>query len=193
MEKIFEGSYELTKEMLTDAYREYGKKMFVFRNVMTIIYIILGLYFLFLGIFREENKMCFVLAFVSLAIGFISWYNPRKARKNVIEVFDEIIGDKYECRILENSAEIKTISLADHTEDATDEEIEKAEEEGRTGIETTVFNFDKDTIVIEKNDYYIIGNKTVFFVLPKSGFENTQELTEFFSNKFGKDYKLINN
>ena len=64
MEKIFEGSYELTKEMLTDAYREYGKKMFVFRNVMTIIYIILGLYFLFLGIFREENKMCFVLAFV---------------------------------------------------------------------------------------------------------------------------------
>ena len=37
------------------------------------------------------------------------------------------------------------------------------------------------------------GNKTVFFVLPKSGFENTQELTEFFSNKFGKDYKLIKN
>ncbi len=157
MEKIFEGNYKLTKEMLTDAYREYGKKMFVFRNVMTIIYIILGLYFLFLGIFREENRVCFVLAFVSLAIGLISWYNPRKARKNVIEVFDEIIGDKYECKILENSAEIKTISLADHTEDATDEEIEKAEEEGRTGIETTVFNFDKDTIVLEKNDYYIIA------------------------------------
>lgn len=189
MERIFKGSYTLSKEMMQEAYGEYLKKSMRFKNIMTVVYIILGLYFLFLGIFNGEGTTSFVLAFVCLAIGVVTWYNPRRMKRSVIEIFDEISGDRYECTISEQSVEIETAELAEHTEDASDEEIEKAAEEGREGIEKTVFNYTKETIVIEKDEYYIIGNKTVFFVFPKESFGNDcDEITEIFMQKCGKNY-----
>jgi hypothetical protein len=185
----FTAQYSLSVDMMRDGYKIYQKKFSDKRDLIFIgIFMLLAIYYIILALRGQANTVCYVLIFVCLAMAGITWYNPKKRARNVSEVFAETAGDVYECTIWDNVVEISTRQLAEHTESATQEEIDSANLEGRLGINSSKIPIDKDLTVIEQPDYFVLGTRQMFYILPKSAFEDTDKLTSFFSENAGKYY-----
>lgn len=189
MEKArFEGEYSLSRDMYKDGFEYYQKKMNSAKQIIFMaMFGILTIYSVFLAIRDPKETMNYVIAFVSAAMFFVAWYNPKKTKRIVMECFDEIQGDKYLCQIYENNIKISTLELGGNSAEASDEDIKSAAASGNFGIKPSIIPLDGNMRIFARPEYYILGNKERFHIIPKNGFksEEIEKIDDFFRRALG--------
>ena len=171
-EPLFEGEYSIPREVFVDALNLYQKKVTSKRHlVFQIVFLLLGVYYIYTAI-TSKSTLSYVLAAICAAFLFLLWYNPRKQKKSILYVFDEVAADVYRCSVYDDRTEIETIMTVNEGKEETPD------------LRPSIIHHEKKTKVLEGENYIICGNEIRFYVIPDSAFgEKAGEVREFYKAK----------
>lgn len=163
----FEKEYKLSPDLFREAYREFQKKnVYPKSYIFMTLFIAVAVVYIIAAVKDPNSTLAYVLIFVCLALAAREWYNPRKARKNLIEAVKELGDTTYKLSIGEDYVDISTIEINNVENSANEEAEEKTELPEHTRIP-----IDNNFSLQEYNDFFIIySGKTMFYIVPKEGF-----------------------
>lgn len=166
----FEKEYKLSHDIFRDAYREFQKK-----NVYPKSYIFMGIFlaiaviYVFAAIEDPGSTLSYLLIVVCIALAVREWYNPRKARANMVEAVKALGDVTYKIGVGDSFIDISTIDTGD-VENSAEEEEDIPEEELQLPEKTRI-PLDNNFSVQEYSEFFIFySGKEVFYIVPKAGF-----------------------
>ena len=176
--------YQISAYTYSEAYRIY-QKMFVYPKnyIMQLILLFLAVDFGYHAGKNPSNTIAYLLCFVCIAFIFVLWYNPKKMRRNVMDVVRELEGDEYTFTLTENKLIFRTLPT-EHIKDLPEEEI--------SSVPPTELYYTKELRVVEKYEFFLIcKGRQVFYVLPKSAlYDNQAEIIrDAFEKNLGKRFR----
>ena len=170
-----EKEYKIPFEIFREGYTEFQKK-FVFpqANVTALAFILLAIIFVVAVIQDASQYFAYLLIMVCLAMAVSQWYNPRKLRRNLFDVFRTMEETVYRIGIEEDFIDISTVS--DGNAEKSVEDDEEYEEEPLP--EKSRIPFDENFSLLEYDRFFLIfSGKTIFYIVPKECFsENELEI-----------------
>ena len=186
-EPVLSFEYDVKNEEEEEAFLTFQKKYVYKKNwKITIMFSIVAILFI-ISIFRDpKGYFNYVLAFISIAMIAITWYNTRRIRKYLMSALKTLEDDKYRFSLYDDCFKIETIVT----------EEEKAAED-YVPIKPRIVNFADITLnVIEKKDMFIIIlKKETIYVIAKRVISEEQQ--EILRNKFievlGEDFEKNDN
>lgn len=166
-----EKEYKLPYDIFREAYREFQKKNVYPKSYLYMaIFLVIAIIYIIAAIKDPSSTLAYVLILVCLALAFREWYNPRKARKNLIEAVKELGDVTYKLAVGDSFIDISTVSIAD-VENLSEEPEEELSEDELQLPEKTRIPLDSTFSVQEYNGFFIIySGKSVFYIVPKEGF-----------------------
>lgn len=211
---IIEKEYSIPLDIFNKAFTAFQKK-FIYPKIyiMTFCYVFIIIWQVTL-IARDiaSSISGFIIAISIFAI-FISWYNPRKIKNNLLISIKEIETDLYKFKLYDDSIALLALSkeeiysISNPQEEAeTSEKLEvldNPENEGNFDVfegDTTNDSMKKPTFlmfdnayfsIIEKDEFYMLyQSKVVFYVVPKKDFTEPEilQMNEIFKEKLGKRF-----
>lgn len=166
----FEKEYKLSHDIFRDAYREFQKK-----NVYPKSYIFMGIFlaiaviYVFAAIEDPGSTLSYLLIVVCIALAVREWYNPRKARANMVEAVKALGDVTYKIGVGDSFIDISTIDTG-NVENSAEEEEDIPEEELQLPEKTRI-PLDNNFSVQEYSEFFILySGKEVFYIVPKAGF-----------------------
>ncbi len=173
-----EKEYTIPFEIFREGYTEFQKK-FVFpqANITSLAFIILAGVFVFAVIQDNSQYFAYLLIMVCLAMAVRQWYNPRKLRRNLFDVFKTMEKTVYKIGIGDGFADISTISEGnvENSVDNPDGEQEEEEEEEEPLPEKSRIPFDENFSLLEYDNFFLMfSGKTVFYIIPKNCFSESE-------------------
>lgn len=211
---IIEKEYNIPLDIFNKAFTAFQKKFIYPKTyIMTFCYVFIIIWQVTL-IARDiaSSISGFIIAISIFAI-FISWYNPRKIKNNLLISIKEIETDLYKFKLYDDSIALLALSkeeiysISNPQEEAeTSEKLEvldNPENEGNFDVfegDTTNDSMKKPTFlmfdnayfsIIEKEEFYMLyQSKVVFYVIPKKDFTEPEilQMNELFKEKLGKRF-----
>lgn len=211
---IIEKEYSIPLDIFNKAFTAFQKKFIYPKTyIMTFCYVFIIIWQVTL-IARDiaSSISGFIIAISIFAI-FISWYNPRKIKNNLLISIKEIETDLYKFKLYDDSIALLALSkeeiysISNPQEEAeTSEKLEvldNPENEGNFDVfegDTTNDSMKKPTFlmfdnayfsIIEKDEFYMLyQSKVVFYVVPKKDFTEPEilQMNEIFKEKLGKRF-----
>ncbi len=163
--------YSLNSDILMEGCRAYQKKFVYPRSyILIVVFLALAANFVYGAVKAPDNYLAYLLIMVCLALAFREWYNPRRLRRSIIEGFSESSGTVYRLEIGEDKLRISTVY-----EENGDEPSDSGEEYEAEAPEATVLPVDDRLAIIEEERLFlIIQEKSVYYIVPKSGFSEEE-------------------
>lgn len=169
--------YKLSHDIFRDAYREFQKK-----NIYPKSYIFMGLFlaiaviYIIAAVKDPTNTLAYVLIVACVALAIREWYNPRKARANMVEAVKSLADVTYRLEVGDTFVDISTIDTGDVENSTEETEISEGEEISEESEETelpekTRIPLDNNFSVQEYSEFFILySGKEVFYIVPKADF-----------------------
>ncbi len=175
-----EKEYTVPFEIFREGYTEFQKKyVFPQANVTALAFIILAGVFVFAVVQDNSQYFAYLLIMVCLAMAVRQWYNPRKLRNNLFDVFRTMEETVYKIGVGDGFVDISTVSEG-NVENSVDEEQAEDEEEPEEEPlpEKSRIPIDESFSLLEYDRFFLIfSGKTVFYIIPKKDFsENELEI-----------------
>lgn len=211
---IIEREYNISLDIFNKAFTSFQKK-FTYPRTYTMIvcyFIVMVWQIILIARGQGSNISAFIIVTCFLAI-FISWFNPKKIKRNLLESIKEIETDLYKFKLYDDCISLLALSkeelyyIADPHEDIEGNEEpeieEKSENEGNydvfegesrdhTDEKATFLMFDNIYFsIIENDDHYMLyQSKVMFYVVPKKDFSESEilQMNEIFKEKLGKRF-----
>lgn len=171
-----EKEYTIPFEIFREGYTEFQKK-FVFpqANITSLAFIILAGVFVFAVIQDNSQYFAYLLIMVCLAMAVRQWYNPRKLRRNLFDVFKTMEKTVYKIGIGDGFADISTISEGNVENSVDNPDGEQEEEEEEPLPEKSRIPFDENFSLLEYDNFFLMfSGKTVFYIIPKNCFSESE-------------------
>lgn len=164
---IIEKEYTIKFEDFRDGYTAYQKKFVYTKSyIFMALFIVIAVIYIIAAVKDPSNTMAYVLIFISLALGFREWYNPRKIRRMYIDTFREIGELKNKIGIGENFADISTIP-DENVEKITDEEENELPDELSNSEPIRISSSDSTKILEYDKFILLCVGKESFHIIPK--------------------------
>lgn len=169
--------YKLSHDIFRDAYREFQKK-----NVYPKSYIFMGLFlaiaviYIIAAVKDPTNTLAYILIVACVALAIREWYNPRKARANMVEAVKSLADVTYRLEVGDTFVDISTADTGDVENSTEETEISEGEEISEESEETelpekTRIPLDNNFSVQEYSEFFILySGKEVFYIVPKADF-----------------------
>lgn len=174
--------FQIPYEMYRSAYKAYQRRFVYPKNrILQLILLLLSVDFAYHGAKNPEQPVSFVLLLVCLAMIGILWYNPRKMRRNVMDVVREMQGDRYCFQMDSEKVAFRMLP------EVTDEENDPIPEQPPTELYYT-----KELYVAEQEEFFLIcQGKQRFYILPKHAlYDNQAEIVRrTFEEKLGRKFR----
>lgn len=177
MEEIhrLEKEYTIPFDLFRDAYRAFQKKHIYPRS-----YIFMGVFLLIAVIYiaaawqQPSNKLAYLLIFISLALAFREWYNPRKLRRNIVDAVKEMGEIRYRLEIGDEWADFSTIET-ENVENSVESEENQSGPEEDEAPEKTRIPLDSSLSVEEHDRFFLMfSGKNMFYIIPKESFSEAE-------------------
>lgn len=174
-----EKEYKIPAETFREAYLAFQKK-FVYPKsyVFMGLFIAIALGMLIFGVLTSEDtskkqKYMLYLAFViASAFAFREWYTPKKMSRNITDSVKALGEPVYKIGVGDSFVDISTVS--DDLSDIPEEERDVAEEQDPLP-EKTRLNINEEFDILEYDIFFLIlSGKTMFYILPKEGFSESE-------------------
>lgn len=172
-----EKEYQISPEIFDKAYRSYQKKFVYPKNyIFMALFLILAADFVYAAVKTPENRLVYLLIVVCIALAFREWHNPKFVRKRLNETLKDMGMPVYKIGIGEGFVDISTVEepeVSDEKEEEYDpadipDEIDPLPEKTRIAVNS-------DFKLLEYDEYFLImQGKSVFYILPKEGFSETE-------------------
>ncbi|MDE5620885.1 MAG: YcxB family protein [Ruminococcus sp.] len=166
-----EKEYKIPFEIFREGYTEFQKK-FVFpqANVTALAFVILAVVFVVAVIQGASQYFAYFLIMVCLAMSVRQWYNPRKLRNNLFDVFRTMEEIVYRIGIGDNFVDISTVSEGNVENSAEDDEEYEEELPEKSRIP-----FDENFSLLEYDRFFLIfSGKTIFYIVPLDCFSESE-------------------
>lgn len=203
---IIEKEYHIPLEIFSKAFTCFQKKFIYPKTYLMILCYFLIIVWQVILIIKDKanNISAFIIMTAFLAI-FISWYNPKKVKRNLLESIKEIETDLYKFKLFDDYISLLALSKEEiiSFEETDENNIENSENEGNYDIfegesrdnsdrDATILKFNNAYFsIIEYDEFYILYQaKIIFYVVPKKDFSDEELLimNENFKNKLGKRF-----
>lgn len=171
-----EKEYTIPFEIFREGYTEFQKKfVFPHANVTALAFLILAAMFVVAVIQDASQYFAYLLIMVCLAMAVRQWYNPRKLRQNLFDVFKTMEETVYRIGIGDNFIDISTVSEGnvENSAEESDEDNEEYEEESLP--EKSRIPFDENFSLLEYDRFFFIfSGKTIFYIVPSECFSESE-------------------
>lgn len=168
--------YSLTSDILLEGCKAYQKK-FVYPRalILTAVFLVLAANFVYGAVKAPDNFLAYLLIMICIALAFREWYNPRRLRRSIIEGFADNAGTVYRLEIGEDQLRISTVSEEFGDEQELSESGDENDEYEEEAPEATILPVDDRLAIIEKDRLFlIIQDKSIYYIVPKSGFSEEE-------------------
>ncbi|MBQ8514707.1 MAG: hypothetical protein IJ496_04860 [Ruminococcus sp.] len=176
--------FQISYDMYQEAYKTYQKRFVYPRNrLFQLILLVLSADFAYHGAMDPDRPMYFMLLLVCISLMMILWYNPRKMRRNIMDVVREIEGEEHIFSMDENKITFRMVPS---------ERLQDVPEEGLPDYAPTEIYYTKELRVIEKEKFFLIcKGKQLFYVLPKYALYDDQTIIvrETFEENLGRRFR----
>lgn len=186
--------YTISQEQYRQAYELYQHHFtFKKRMVTMVILVLLMADFVIAAVRHPDTKIAYVLLMLCAALLFLQWYNPRKARRSVLDVTRQLVQDTHVFCLYETgvSFSMKSAAAAETAEPDTDTEIESAEAVSDT-VPPTYLAYAAKMQVLEQEELFVVcDDRQTFYVLPKQAFDSREQVVQVrqqFMDALGKNY-----
>lgn len=178
-----EKEYKLTYEIFREGYTQFQKKnVYPKSYIFMTIFFIIGVIYIIAAFKDPSNKMAYALIFVSLALSFREWYNPRKIRRNFLDTVKSMEEMNYKIQVADEWIDISTVQneVVENSENPTDETKNNEESEVIEEIEEelpkkTRISLNDDISIQEyENFFLLLIQKMSFYIIPKKGWESSE-------------------
>lgn len=162
---ILEKTYSVPADIFREALRSYQKK-FVYPKswIFTAIYLVLTANFVYGAVKASDNFLAYIMITVCLALAFREWYNPRKMRMAVMDAVHDMDGIHYRFSVGNGFIEFSTI---EHGEVENSEEIQD--------VPPSRISINDNLGILEYDRFFlVIDGKSMFYVIPKESFSDTE-------------------
>lgn len=169
--------YSLKSDILLEGCKAYQKKFVYPRSyILMAVFLALAANFVYGAVKAPDNHLAYLLIMVCLALAFREWYNPRRLRRSIIESFAESPDTVYRLEIGENELRISTVCEdTDEDEELSDLSEDDGGNYEEEAPEATVLPVDDRLAIIEKERLFlIIQERSVYYIVPKSGFSGEE-------------------
>lgn len=175
-----EKEYKISFDTFRGAYRAYQRK-FVYPKgyIFMALFLILAADFIYAAVKDPTNYLAYILIVMCIAFAFREWFNPRKARNNIVDAVREMGDVTYKISVADDYADFSTVSIANVEETETESgdggEDEEAQEPAPLPEKSRI-PLDETFRELEYDDFFLLmSGRSVFYILPKEGF-NEDEL-----------------
>lgn len=167
-----EKEYKLSHDIFRDAYREFQKKnVYPKSYIFMALFLVIAVIYIIAAIKDPSSTLAYILIVICIALAVREWYNPRKARANMIEAVKALGEVTYKLGVGDSYVDISTINTANVENSAEDEEEISDENEELQLPEKTRIPLDNNFSVQEYSEFFILySGKEVFYIVPKAGF-----------------------
>lgn len=185
-EPVLSFEYDVKNEEEEKAFIAFQKKFVYAHNwKVTAAFGVVAILFIISIINNPGGYLNWVLAFISIAVIAITWYNTRRIRKYLMQALKPLEDDKYVFTLYDDSFKIETLP--------TEEEMQ---EEDYIPVEPRIVRFEDITLNVLENEemFIIILKKETIYVLAKRVMNKEQEdiLRKTFSELLGEDFEVLN-
>lgn len=166
-----EKEYKIPFDTFREGYKVFQKKFIYPKSyVLAAVFLILAADFIYSAARDPSNSLAYILAMICLSLAFREWYNPRKIRRQIIDTVNDLGEPVYKISVSETFAEISTVvPLKKHEDDDSEEDS------GETLPEPTRIPFDDNFNITEYDSLFlIIYGKSVFYIVPKENFSESE-------------------
>ncbi len=168
--------YRINYDLHEEAYRTYQKRFIFPKNrFLQLILLLLAVDFGWHGAKNPDEPMYYMLLIICVSLMMILWYNPRKMRRNVLDMVRTYQEDAYQFSMNEECITFRMVS-----------------EEGIPDQEPSVLYYTKALRVIEKQDFFLIcEGRKLYYVLPKYALYDNQAIVvrETFEENLGRRFR----
>lgn len=184
-EPVLSFEYDVRNDEEEKAFIAFQKKFVYAHNwKVTAAFGVVAILFIISIIKNPGGYLNWVLAFICLAVIFITWYNTRRIRKYLMQALKPLEDDKYVFTLYDDSFKIETLP--------TEEEMQ---DEDYVPVEPRTVKFEDITLNVLENDemFIIILKKETIYVLSKRVMNKEQEdvLRNTFSQLLGEDFEVL--
>lgn len=167
-----EKEYKLSHDIFRDAYREFQKKnVYPKSYIFMALFLVIAVIYIIAAIKDPSSTLAYILIVICIALAVREWYNPRKARANMIEAVKALGEVTYKLGVGDSYVDISTINTVNVENYAEDEEEISNENEELQLPEKTRIPLDNNFSVQEYSEFFILySGKEVFYIVPKAGF-----------------------
>lgn len=161
---ILEKEYTINSEDFKEGYLAYQKKFVYTKSyIFMTLFLVIAAVYIVAAAKDPSNTLAYVLVFISLALGFREWYNPRKMRRLFVDTFNEIGELKNKICVGEDYAEFSTIQDDDVENSGVEEELP----EEISIVEPTRIEKNDSIKLIEYERFilFCVGKET-FYIIP---------------------------
>ena len=161
-----EKEYSLTADTVREGYKAFQKKYILKKNyIFTALFLVLAADFIHAAFKNPSNYLCYLLIALCLAFAFREWYNPKKARRTIVDTMSNS-GAVYRISVADSYADIATVSAPVPVE-AVAADGETVEE---PLPEPTRIPFDSEYSIEEHDSCFCLYyGRSVFYIVPKDG------------------------
>ncbi len=186
--------YKISFEIFKKAYDVFQKKNVYPKSYLFMgLFLVIGIIYIFAAIEDPSNKLAYILVFLSFALAFREWYNPKKIRRNFLDAVRELDEDIYRITIDDEFVEISTLESG-NVENSPENNEKLSDDEGSDNSENdddfedeqpevSKIPINSELSVQEFDEFFLLYiKKRMFYVVPKEGFteyelEVVRELT----------------
>ncbi len=213
---IIEKEYNIPLDIFNKAFTSFQKKFTYPRT-----YIMMACYFAIMvwqlvSIARGQGRAVTAIIIATCAVAiFISWFNPKKIKRNLLDSIKEIETDLYKFKLYDDcisllalskeeiysfdnpqeNDELETVEDLDNDEKTDNEgnyDVFEGESQNKTNEKATFLMLDNIYFSILENDdhYMLYQSKVMFYVVPKKDFSDAEilQMNEIFREKLGKRF-----
>ena len=186
-EPVLSFEYDVKNEEEERAFLAFQKKfVYAHNRKITAAFGVVAVLFIVSIVRNPSGYLNWVLAFICLAIIFLTWYNTRRIRKYLMQALKPLENDKYVFTLYDDSFKIETLPTE-----------EEKQEEDFTPVPPRIVGFEDISLNVLENDemFIIILKKETIYVLAKRVMNEQQQetLRKTFSELLDSDYEMIDN
>lgn len=199
--------YAIPLDLFEKAFVAYQKKFVYPRNwvITLILLVVIGIY-VHAALQDPENMLSYILIMMSAAVIFITWFNVKKIRRNLMNSVRELEDDRYRLTITEEGFLLRTLlpeqpAAAEEAEAEIKEKTDESEDKNGFNpvfgedtfdeIPPSEFLFTQNIRVKEYEEFYSLYlEKGMFYVIPKNAFseEELREIEALLTEKLEKRF-----
>lgn len=199
--------YAIPLDLFEKAFVAYQKKFVYPRNcvITLILLVVIGIY-VHAALQDPENMLSYILIMMSAAVIFITWFNVKKIRRNLMNSVRELEDDRYRLTITEEGFLLRTLlpeqpAVAEEAEAEIKEKTDESEDKNGFNpvfgedtfdeIPPSEFLFTQNIRVKEYEEFYSLYlEKGMFYVIPKNAFseEELREIEALLTEKLEKRF-----
>ncbi|MBQ8904770.1 MAG: YcxB family protein [Ruminococcus sp.] len=199
--------YAIPLDLFEKAFVAYQKKFVYPRNwvITLVLLVVIGIY-VHAALQDPENMLSYILIMMSAAVIFITWFNVKKIRRNLMDSVRELEDDRYRLTITEEGFLLRTLlpeqpAVVEETEEEIKEKTDEPEDKNGFNpvfgedtfgeIPPSEFLFTQNIRVKEYDEFYSLYlEKGMFYVIPKHAYseEELREIESLLTEKLDKRF-----